>query len=94
MGLDVGVVQVTYRPRAHGAAYEFLKYLNGECADGHWSAFSDGNAFVEYARQDLEEHASAFASAKKLGEAGREAVTRWIDGLPWERGSVMLHFSW
>ncbi len=94
MGLDVGVVQITYRPRAQGDAHEFLKYLNEECVDGHWAAFSDGNTFVEYTREDVEGYASAFASARKLGAAGRDAVERWVASLPWQSGSVMLHFNW
>jgi hypothetical protein len=67
MGLDVGVVKITYLDRPIQPMYDFLLALAAGDLDEDWGGGWEGNAFVEFMRQNLIEKADDWAERRGLG---------------------------
>ena len=94
MGLDVGVVKIAYLERPDEPTYNFLWDLAAGELDEDWGGGWDGNAFVEFAREQLVQQATQWSSRRNLGGNERDTLQRWIDDLPWEGDTIMLHLNW
>ena len=97
MGLDVGVVQIDYsQTRPFGAAYQYawelMAYddLGGDC----WKVSVGGQVFSELAYETMANHAMGYIESKDLNSSEGHQVMRWVRGLPWRGGVVMLHLGW
>ena len=94
MGLDVGVVKIAYLERPGEPTYNFLRDLAAGELDEDWGGGWDGNAFVEYRREQLTAQAIQWVLRRNLGDNERDTLRRWIDDLPWDGDTIMLHLNW
>ena len=96
MGLDVGVVRLRYLDRPPGAAYKFAWHL-AEMAhwdDECWQVSSGENVFVEFDHDHMISRATEYIESDGLVSSDADQVMRWVRGLPWENGTIMLHLGW
>ena len=99
MGLDAGVVRISYLDGPKGAALQFARHLTIYSCDADWLVADAGNLFVEYERANLLGQVEAPPSApyvcsEGLDGEGEAEVRSWVDSLAWDDEVVMLHFSW
>ena len=97
MGLDVGVVQIDYsQSMPSGAAYKYAWELMAyDDIDGdYWKVSSGGQVFIELGYSTMINHAMEYIESKSLTSSEAHQVMRWIRGLPWQDGVVMLHLGW
>lgn len=95
MSLDIGVVKITYLDRPDKPMYDFLNALAaGDFFDESWGGGWAGNALVEFRREQLLSEASNWAERQQIDVRGKEALGQWVEELPWDGDTIMLHFSW
>jgi hypothetical protein len=94
MGLDVGVVRITYLERPKEPTYSFLQDLPADGMDEHWGGGWPGNTIVEFEREQLTQEATDWAMRRNLGANERTGLQSWIDNLPWDGDTIMLHLNW
>ena len=97
MGLDVGVVQIDYsQARPSGAAYKYAWELMAydDIDDDCWKVSSGGQVFIELGYDTMASHAMEYIESKSLTLSEAHQVMRWVRGLPWRGGVVMLHLGW
>jgi hypothetical protein len=94
MGLDVGVVNITYLDRPAEPIYAFLWAVAEGRIGEHWGGGWLGNALVEYEREILIENATEWADSRGLDAQQRSQLLQWIEELPWAGDTVMLHLNW
>ena len=94
MSLWVGVVQIDYsKSPPSGVAYPYAQTLM-EFDDGNcWRLSSEGNVIVEFRYDAMAKHAMDYIESKELSSIEAHEVMRWVRGLPWQNGSVMLHLG-
>ena len=93
MGLDVGVVRLTYLERPRGAAYRFACHLAENYWEADWEFGEGGNTLAQYDEETLERLAAEFAESQGLSRNERAEVMGWVAALPYDNGVVTLHFS-
>jgi hypothetical protein len=94
MGLDVGVVNITYLERPDEPIYDFLWAMASGQLGEDWGGGWEGNALVEYERENLIEKATEWADGQGLEAQERTQLLQWVDELPWDGDAVMLHLNW
>ena len=94
MGLDVGVVKITYMARPEQPMYDFLFALAGMGRATEWAGGWDGNTFLELTRRKMAAFARLHCRRNGLSATDRGRINEWIDTLPWEDDYVMLHLNW
>jgi hypothetical protein len=94
MGLDVGAVNITYLERPEEPIYDFLWAIARGRVGESWGGGWVGNALVEYEREILIENATEWADSQGLEAQQRVQLLEWIEGLPWDGDTVMLHLNW
>ena len=52
-----------------------------------------GQVFIELAYQTMASHAMEYIESKSLNSSEAHQVMRWVRGLPWLGGVVMLHLG-
>lgn len=95
MAMDVGAVTIDYSvspPTDVVERYtrELKEYDEGEC----WRVASDGHVFLDIEYDTMARHATTHISAEKLTPAEAQQIMDWVEGLPWQREAVILHFGW
>ena len=109
MGLDVGVVTISYLEAPESPAYDFLLHLardvflgcddeeyEEDTHDGElytWGGSWGGNTVVEFSRSYLTWKADGWAKDQSVGAEGQDALQRWIGDLPWSNDMIMLHLG-
>ena len=94
MGVDVGVVNITYLDRPKEPIYHFLWIIAQGGFDEDWGGGWSGNTFAEFKRESLTEGATRWADDKGLTPQERIDLFRWIEELPWTNNHIMLHLNW
>ena len=94
MGLDIGVVNVTYLERPASPTYDFLRTLAQQSCQPGWGGGWEGNAFVEITQSDMLDRAATYGRQHRLSLGEAQALVDWIRGLPWDGESIMLHLNW
>jgi hypothetical protein len=94
MGLDVGVVKITYLDRPDEPVYGFLKALAAGELDEDWGGGWAGNALAEFMKESLIEQANDWADSKGLKPEEQIGLFQWVEELPWDGDSIMLHLNW
>ena len=94
MGLDVGVVNITYLERPDEPIYEFLWAMASGQLGEDWGGGWEGNALVEYHRESLTAKANQWADGEGLESQQRTQLLQWIEELPWRGNDIMLHLDW
>ncbi len=94
MGLDVGTVRINYLPRPSGATYRFAWHLAKERDDDAWQVFTGENVFTEFEFDHLIVRAADYIASEGLDSVAAHQVMRWVRGLPWRDGYIMLHLGW
>ncbi len=103
MGLDIGVVNITYLERPGQPIYRFMWDMMADPGlgldddlddDFFWDGGGSGeNAFYEFTRDGLLNRANGWATDQSLSSAGHETLINWIENLPYRGDTVMLHLS-
>ena len=98
MGLDVGVVTIEYLERPGQPMYGFLQDLvvdpgMGWEDDDTWGGSWDNNGLYEFNRVGLRKRANNWANNKRLGQAEKVKLRRWINSLPWQDDLITLHLG-
>ncbi|MBM3943093.1 MAG: hypothetical protein FJ316_09260 [SAR202 cluster bacterium] len=93
MGLDVGVVNITYLEYPNEPVYDFLCALAGGELGEDWGGGWGGNALVEFRKYSLLQKAGNWAEDKGLATQERELLRQWIEDLPWRNDDIMLFLS-
>jgi len=62
MGVDEGVVNITYLDRPEEPIYNFLYAIVEGGLDDDWGGGWEGNAFVEFMQESLVEKATSWAA--------------------------------
>ena len=94
MGLDVGVVRVSYLERPPQPIYDFLWELATDTGDDAWGGAWEGNAFIELTRRQMLSRARSFARKRGLNQVEIGRLHTWIKSLPWDGDTIMLHLNW
>jgi hypothetical protein len=94
MGLDVGVVNITYLDRPEEPMYDFLWALAEGSLGEDWGGGWEGNALVEYQKENLIRKANDWAESKGLGQQELTQLLQWVEQLPWSGDDIMLHLNW
>ena len=94
MGLDIGIIRVTYLPRPSGLAYEFAREMAQDWEAGEW-ARGEGEANLYFERRHLRRLLRDFCRERKVPFKEEAAIWAWLDSLPWTTEDMLeLHFSW
>ncbi len=105
MGLDIGVVEISYLDRPGQPMYEFMGALMAQPDlglsedvdedDSCWDGGNNGeNAFYEFTREGLVNRATGWASSRNLNSEDTARLLGWIEGLPYRGDFIMLHLGW
>jgi len=94
MGIDVGVVRISYLQRPAEPTYSFLGWLATHAGYDGWGGGWDENAFLEIDRRRLRARARAYAQQQGMSPDDLEQLLSWVRELPWDGGTIMLHFNW
>jgi hypothetical protein len=94
MRLDVGVVKITYLNRPAQPMYDFLLALAAGELEEDWGGSWEGNAFVEFIRENLVQEANVWAERKGLSPEEQAELQKWVEELPWDGDNIMLHLNW
>ena len=95
MAIDVGAVTIDYsvKPRnglVERYARKLKQYDEGEC----WRIASHGHVFLDIEYDMMVRHAATYISSEGLAQPEAQQIMVWVEGLPWQRGTVILHFGW
>ena len=108
MGLDIGVVGISYLERPTQPMYGFMWALMADPEvglgggqdedDGYWDGGGSGeNAFYQFQRQGLVNRATGWAAGwaaeQNLSDVERRTLLNWIANLPYQGETIMLHLS-
>ena len=94
MGLDIGVVKITYLDRPEQPIYDFLWSLAIDFDNNTWGYSWEGNAFIEISRQDMTTRAIEYLAIQGLSQANSDKLMAWVEALPWVDDAIMLHMNW
>ena len=94
MGLDIGVVRISYLDRPKQTALEFARHLITYTCEADWQVSDGANVFAEYERDHLLALVESYVTANSLGPEAKRQVRSWVNSLPWNGDVVMLHFNW
>lgn len=83
MGLDIGIIHVTYLDRPKGKVYEFAWELAIEAgANGYMHG--DGNNWGPFTQRQVLEMLDAFAEGHAFSPSEKADVLEWRRSLPWD----------
>ena len=82
MGLDVGVVNITYLDRPQQPVYDFLWAVAQGRFDEDWGGSWSGNSLVEFEKENFLEQAADWAAEQRLGLLQEAILRNWMDQLP------------
>ncbi len=94
MGLDVGVLTVSYLERPEPFVRDFLLQLAEDAGEDDWGGSWEGNAVIEMTRDRTLAKARQFAERRGLAQEDANALAAWLRALPWCGDTVMLHLGW
>ena len=94
MGIDVGVVKISYLQRPEQPMYDFLWELAAEPHEGDWGGWWEGNVFTETTRTRMLSRAAVYAVNKDLSQNEVDKLLEWVENLPWNGDTIMLHLGW
>jgi hypothetical protein len=81
MGLDIGIINITYLPRPQGWAYKFAWELAVEASHGYMSG--DGNNWAAFTQRQVLDLLDDFIQHKNLGATAEAEILLWVRSLPW-----------
>ena len=103
MSLDVGVVSIKYLKEPPPPVYGFLRDLRANPYMGmgddpfdddlQWGGSWDGNSLYEFNRGGLRKRANSWAKQTNAGVADKRVLRNWINALPWQDETIMLHLG-
>jgi hypothetical protein len=83
MGLDIGIIKITYLDRPTGFAYRFAWELAIEasvCGYMH----GEGNNWAPFTQMQVLLLLENFAAQNRLDDAAKSEVLEWVRSLPWD----------
>ena len=94
MGMDIGVVKIAYLERPEETAYDFARHLGLEADEADWNGSSAENTFVEFTRETMLSVLNGYAARNSLSQSDTAKIRAWLDDLPWNNDTIMLHLGW
>jgi hypothetical protein len=83
MGLDIGIISISYLERPQGEAYEFAWALAIE-ASGSGYMYGEGNNWAPFTQRRVLRMLDEFAERNGLDQSGRTQILQWLQSLPWD----------
>lgn len=82
IGLDIGIIQITYLERPRGQAYRFAWNM---AIDGAGDAYmhGGGNSWIPFTQRQVLVMVEEFAMDKALTGAEKQEILEWVRSLPW-----------
>ena len=93
MGLDVGIINVTYLDRPRGDAYRFAWELAVEASVNGYM-HGEGNNWGYFSKDQVRAMLDDFALRKNFSQEAKAQVWAWVESLPWDGEDIELHFNW
>ena len=94
MGMDIGVVKIAYLDRPEKTAYDFARDLSLDADEADWNGSSPENTFVEFTRETMLSVLDGYAARNSLSQSDTARIRAWVDDLPWDNDTIMLHLGW
>ena len=94
MGIDVGVVKISYLERPEEPVYSFLWWLAERAGHDGWGGGWGENSFLETDRRRLLSKARGYARKQGMSQDDLAQLLSWVRELPWDGNVIMLHFNW
>lgn len=87
---EVGKIGIEYLTSPQGIVREFISYLAANAI-----RLGVGSSVDFYLKRGMEEQAAAFLTRTPVEQEESEALTAWINSLPWNPvGYLVLAFNW
>ncbi|MBI2165466.1 MAG: hypothetical protein HYU29_03560 [Chloroflexi bacterium] len=83
MGLDIGIINITYLPRPQGLAYRFAWEMATEASTSGYM-HGEGNNWAPFSQRKVLLMLDDFASRRSLPAPQKAEVLAWVRSLPWE----------
>ncbi len=93
MGLDIGVIAITYLERPRGWAYKFAWEMAIE-ASAFGYMHGEGNNWGPFTKDQVRHMLKKFAKDKGLTADEKRMIWEWVESLPWKGYHIELHFNW
>jgi len=94
MGIDVGVVRISYLDRPRQPIYNFLWWLAEHAGHDEWGGGWCDNAFLETDQTRLISKAELYARQQSMSQDQLGQLLSWVRELPWDGNVIMLHLNW
>ena len=95
MALDVGAVTLDYSVSPRTEIVErYARVLKGYDEGDCWRVAANGHVFIEMDYEAMTNHAWQHIASHDFKAAEAHQIMRWVRGLPWRDGMVMLHMGW
>lgn len=83
MGLDIGIINITYLEQPTGAAYRFAWELAVEASVSGYM-HGEGNNWGPFTQRKVLRMLDRFAEEHGLDDTARAEVLEWVRSLPWD----------
>ncbi|GEM_PF-1653285 len=83
MGLDIGIISITYLPRPDGIAYDFAWQM-AEAASVSGYMHGEGNNWAAFTQRQVLEMLEDFANRRNLPDLVKSDILAWLRSLPWD----------
>ena len=83
MGLDIGIINVTYLERPQGLAYEFAWEMAIEASVSSYMT-GEGNNWAPFTQRKALTMLDQFVTDKSLDSAAKGEILQWLRSLPWD----------
>ena len=82
MGLDIGIIHITYLERPPGMAYKFAWEMAIEASTNGYM-HGEGNNWALFTQRRALKMLEEFALEQKLADDVKEGIFQWLRSLPW-----------
>lgn len=107
MGLDIGIMRVTYLDRPSGSSYKFAWEMAVEASVNGYM-HGEGNNWGAFTQRQVLELLENFDETEDLSDSEKQKIHDWLKSLPWDGwqdgfdpeetdedgGLIELHFNW
>ena len=83
MGLDIGIISITYLERPRGFAYEFAKEMAVEASVAGYM-HGEGNNWGAFTQRQVLGMLDEFANHRNLPDLVKADILAWLRSLPWD----------
>ena len=83
MGLDIGIISITYLDRPEGIAYEFAWEMAEEASVNGYMC-GQGNNWGAFTQRQVLHMLDEFVQRRRLDSSAKAEILTWLRSLPWD----------